>query len=375
MELRPFIHTTATEAIAKLTNAIRSRLKGLEAQILEPSGAHSPTSLVDQTIFVSRVCAYLLAASKPLKQLEEFEISETGGQSFVHQAISNVYRAGLGIWTRFTAFTLSDSLRLALASWLQQWRVNAQPIQMPVDSANQMSIPAQPSPCISQFLLQLMEEVYRVFGHVVSQDVIASLITDVTASALAVLSEFADSHAAKFTDSAAIQFVFDVKYLFSVLRLPKAKEGGINPRENLFALLQKVEAVVDPIDYALVRPVLSSRIAQLMVTSAVMFGVLIKVNPFPEPFPPAAAAAEQKESAAMVVAPAIARIQTLPIKLYPSKKNKITAVEALAKEDMKLPPRPNTTASPATTLNVPPTIGALGGKTKELLGKWGLSYS
>jgi len=230
-----------------------------------------------------------------------------------------------------------------------------------------------------------MDEVYRVHGHFVSQEVLACVITDVTASVLAVLTDFTETHASKLTEHAALQLVFDIKYLFSVLRLPKAiKERGQNPRESLFALLRIVEAVVDPIDYALAGPGISSRISQLMVSSAVMFGILVRVNPFPEPFPLASAPVEQPKQEGSVLATAhpIARVQTFPVKLYPSKKNKAAVAEALAKEDMKMPPRLTPASSPcaasvSSSFKVPPTIGALGdklGKTKEFLGKFGLSY-
>lgn len=390
VELRPFVHSTCTECMAKLTNNIRLRLTGLEAQILE-TGPQFSLSLVDQAVFVSRVCCYLLGCSKPLQELAALEMSETDGRTFAQQSLQNVGRAGLSIWTRFTAFILSDSLRGALGKWLEQWRLNpTQAVLWPVENVSSISVPVQPSACVSQFLFRLMDEVYRVHGHFVSQEVLACVITDLTASVLAVLNDFIQAHSAQFTEHAALQLVFDIKYLFSVLRLPKAKTvEGPSPREQLLELLQTVENVVDPIDYVVASSIINIRIAQLMTTSVVMFGIFVRANPFSEPFPsPTQPEQIKQEGFVLAVAPPIARVQTFPVKLYPSKKSKAAAVEALsAKEDLKLPLRSTPPASSpsgssglsgsSSAFGVPPTIGVLSEQTtrkaKEFFGRFGLS--
>lgn len=135
-------------------------------------------------------------------------------------------------------------------------------------------------------------------------------------------------------EQAVLQLLFDIKYLFCVLRLPERSDvSAPRARTRLDSLLRSVEAMGDPIELAVAVPLMDGRLAQLLQASSALFGCLLKLNPYSEVLTLSIAAAKTEVTKIFAVAPPISRVNGFPIKLYPSKKSKAAAAEAAAREE------------------------------------------
>lgn len=236
-------------------------------------------------------------------------------------------------------------------------------------------LPVHASASVSRLLFQVHHHYYRAFGYQAHADALTALLRDVGHAVLGVVEKRVTRPApgslepneeilSQLPPHAALQMMFDVQFLFAVLRLPPnsstpraaAGPSGLSlaigasaePRARYAALLAAFEShlgtKLDQIDWMSSRAAFASNLAAATTRGATLFGVLARANPFPPTMPPTPASlpptthtgVESTSSMPtalpiniMPLAGVATKILPLPTSLYPSKHPQATPTPAV----------------------------------------------
>lgn len=422
-ELRPYLNRCCTDRFARMIEGIQAKLTSIQEQLLERVEIQASLPLVNQAALIGRICVRLLSAIQaPLCELlgatqpqGKPEIAATGHSatfSFIQRAFLSAGHMAYRVWTRFIAGVFADELRKEMTVWLKLWgsasaSSSGQQPQVPAlvgtPAGASVPIPLEPSQYIHRLLFAFQRELHRVEGYRLDKEVLERAISDLVAALLGVIEEALGVASAasslssplsppglssspsslslggkdvkttlSLSQPASFQLLYDMQFLFAVLRLPPPQTGQSslssatsalsvatgkqqeNWRARLVAILEAAEAGIDPIDLASSREAMQARLQLHLQRCAILYGPLIGQNPFPalsysegrpvqvtapvsstaktevkaSPFAPKTAAAAasppagsvQGESPSLVLlAPLSGRIPSLPVTLYPIK--------------------------------------------------------
>ncbi|XP_043941074.1 conserved oligomeric Golgi complex subunit 1 isoform X2 [Protopterus annectens] len=310
------LRSHCVSCVHNILDCVKAELRTAESKILGHKCALNSCNLVS-VLYMARLCQSLGELCPHLKQcilgqsgnvdlvVKESRISKKVGKGKVKEVnpaqakwqevkehLLQQSLAAYRIWSTtvskvlfcsFTQTLLSDTAGSVLSNATHWDEIE---IQEETESGNTVTskirLPIQPSWYAQLILFSLCQEVNRVGGHalpkVTLQELLKSNLEEMIAGYEQVTTVVQEKkeNAFPMTQNRALQLLFDLRYLYSVLsaRNEEGKSSRSRQDTRIQKLMDMLESYIDPFDLDVFTPHLNANLNRLSQRTSVLFGLL-----------------------------------------------------------------------------------------------------
>ncbi|XP_020608067.1 conserved oligomeric Golgi complex subunit 1-like isoform X2 [Orbicella faveolata] len=140
-----------------------------------------------------------------------------------------------------------------------------------------ISVPTQVSSHVTSLLFSLCQELNRTGAHALDRKLLHELVTSLSHGVLLTHEKLVQEHKSNLTQNQALQILFDLKFIMSILMGRGENERSEFP-DRLDQVTDTLESCVDPFDLDVFSPHISTNLNRQLQRCGVLFGVLSSLD-------------------------------------------------------------------------------------------------
>ncbi|XP_073244201.1 conserved oligomeric Golgi complex subunit 1-like isoform X2 [Porites lutea] len=138
-------------------------------------------------------------------------------------------------------------------------------------------VPAQVSSHVTSLLFSLCQELNRTGAHALDRKLLQELVTCLSRGVLLRHEKLVNEHKCTLTQNQALQVMFDLKFMTSILA-GRGEGEGSEFTNRLEKVLDALESCVDPFDLDVFSPYIATNLNKQLQRCGVLFGVLASLD-------------------------------------------------------------------------------------------------
>lgn len=138
-------------------------------------------------------------------------------------------------------------------------------------------VPAQVSSHVTSLLFSLCQELNRTGAHALDRKLLHELVTCLSRGVLLRHEKLVNEHKSTLTQNQALQVMFDLKFMTSIL-VGRGEGEGSEFTNRLEKVLDALESCVDPFDLDVFSPYIATNLNKQLQRCGVLFGVLASLD-------------------------------------------------------------------------------------------------
>ncbi|XP_048583380.1 conserved oligomeric Golgi complex subunit 1 isoform X2 [Nematostella vectensis] len=274
------------------------------------------TTCIDRVLFMGRLCRAVPTQCTHLKHVMQGVVTQTestpsrgtprltrsssvarrklevpGKMSELSELLLNRYLGAFRIWIGWASDVFLSSYEESLlhgdavsalysiTSWeelkIEEESESGQQVQSTI------RVPMQVSTYITSLLFSLCQELNRIGAHALDRRLLQELVNILSERVLRLYERFTEKHRTSLAQNRALQAIFDVKFVTSILA-GRTEDEKVRVTPNFSDRLQTVvdtlEGFVDPFDLDVFSPHITRNLTRQLQRCGVLFGILVTLD-------------------------------------------------------------------------------------------------